>query len=119
MFSKPNQRANSKSSRAEKKVNRETIQEEFWNEVDSGKFNQFAEEESFQTFLYSVKNQAMFIRKYATTSGPNNLQFKVHFPLEHFCACVSQLQFNRITDVSFRYVTHFHTVLFTLLLLKY
>lgn len=88
---------------AQRKLAREETISSFFDEVDSGKIHQFVKEDSFDSFLKTMRSKALFIQKGLKISGPDRVTFKILFPFELFCACISQCHFDRKADIKFRY----------------
>src|SRR5690348_8559233 len=77
--------------------------EEFFEEVDSGLIDVYEKEESFQEYLSSVRESAKVIQKHLVMEGDDKLTYKVYCPFKYFCVLVSQVGFDRKTEISFRY----------------
>lgn len=87
----------------QRKVRKEEQVEEFFDEVDSGKYGLFVQEESFQEFLDAVRRKSAFIQNYLKIDSDDKLEFSLFCPKGHFCAMLSQFTFDRNCDVTFRY----------------
>lgn len=99
-FTKEKKQSKSKIS----KESKQDLREAFFEEIDSGKINTFAQEESFQAFLESMRSKALFIKNGMKVSGNDKINFRIFFPYPMFCATLSQLSFDRKKDVEFRYL---------------
>lgn len=87
----------------ERKARRALIIEEFNTELDSNSIDHFADEESFEIYLETVRSRAKHIQRCVAVSSCESIQFKVMFPLKLLCGVLSQCQFNGERDLKFRY----------------
>lgn len=97
-----NQSLTKQISYKQKKMNRQEKIDSFFENIDSGNYFHFIEEESFIEFTNTVKEKAIFLQKGVKLTGNDHIQFKILFPISFLCACLSQMNFNRKSDVNFR-----------------
>lgn len=76
----------------------------FLMEVDSGKIAEYINETAFEDYMTSIQSKSEFAQKEMKTEGSDCMEFKVFCPFPFFCALVSQITFDRNSDMTFRYL---------------
>lgn len=102
-LNKRNRNAVKSSAKLSPKQRRILQTESFYSEVDSGKYNEFIQEESFNDLLRTIRDKAQFISSAIKVRGKDEVNFKILFPFPQFCAWISQCQFDRVQDFKLRY----------------
>ena len=96
--------SDTKAKRKNAREKRQELIDSFFEEIDSRKIETFTQEESFQTFLATLRNKAvLFMRNSIKVAGNDKTNFKAFFPYSMYRACLSQFTFERKRDVKFRY----------------
>ena len=100
-------RKKSTTTAKELKLRKKEQIEEFFALVDAGKILDYSRETAFVDYLASIRSKSGRVQKHLKTEGPDYLEFKIFCPMPFFGALVSQLTFNRDSDITFRYYIHF------------
>ncbi len=95
------------------KARKEEQEASFYALVESEAIFEYVGEEAFKDYLSSIRSKSVMVQAALKVNGNDKVAFRFFCPINFFCAIVSQLTFDRSSDIKFTYVFYILNIQFS------